>query len=97
MALYPKYQQHAVQCGLNMSHAMAIPILGTVQISGGRLIVNSMAINSILAHDVIDPEGQEPLVHAGTKMTPAMLRWLADNFGLDYITVVWGLAGAYRE
>jgi len=69
------YFQHALDCGINMTGKVAIP-LGD---SAGRLLMC----------DIIDPETREVVIHSGTTMD-AQLIGVCQSYGVDYAIVYRG-------
>ena len=68
-------RQHAVDCGLNMTRADVVPLTD-----------DDDAVGTTLAHDVLDPEYEDVILHSGTTLTHRLVAWLR-TFGVDYVTI----------
>ena len=69
------YFQHALDCGINMTGKVAIP-LGD---SAGRLVMI----------DIIDPETRDVVIHAGTTLDTQLIE-VCQSYGVDYAIVYRG-------
>ena len=68
--------QHARDCGINMTGKIAVPLAD----SAGRLVMV----------DIIDPETRDVIVNAGTTMD-AQLIGVCESYGVDYVIAYrWG-------
>jgi hypothetical protein len=64
------FEQHARDCGINMTGKVAIP-LGD---SAGRLVMI----------DIIDPVTRDVVIHAGTTMDAQLIE-VCESYGIDYV------------
>jgi hypothetical protein len=70
------FDQHARDCGINMTGKVAIPLSD----SAGRLVMT----------DIVDPETRDVVIHAGTTMD-AQLIGVCESYGIDYVIAYrWG-------
>lgn len=67
-----QYRQHALNCGLDMTCAIAVALQDSV--------------GCTVAHTVIDPVYMDRLILSGTTLTVRLVQWL-ETFGIDYVTV----------
>ena len=68
--------QHALDCGINMTGKIAIPL----EESAGRLVMV----------DITDPENREVVLNAGTTMDIQLIE-VCERYGIDYVIVYRGL------
>ena len=69
------FNQHAINCRINLTGKVAIPI----EDSSGRLLMV----------DLIDPITRDILIHAGTTMDVQLIE-VCESYGIDYVVVYKG-------
>ena len=70
-----EFTQHAIDCGINMTGKLAIPL----EDSAGRLVMI----------DIINPETRDVVIHAGTTMDIQLIE-VCQSYGVDYVIVYKG-------
>ena len=69
------FNDHAVQCGINMTGKIAIPL----EDSAGHLVM----VN------ITDPETGEDIIQSGTLMDSQLIE-VCESYGVDYVIVYRG-------
>lgn len=72
---YALLHQHAVDCRINMTGKVAVPL----EDSAGRLLMV----------DINDPETREVVIHSGVTMDVQLIE-VCQSYGIDYVVVYKG-------